>query len=436
MVVDLLQPAFHGLRSDGSPDWPPSPLRLAQALMAGCHGAGRDEDAVAALTALVSLPAPRIHTGRDVCGGVPATYTSKTGSPPGSRHASRANLNGWVDLSMVGLTTNNRTAKAQDAVYLSDPRIVFSVDDPQSSVDVVALDRAARRVPYLGRSQDMCDMSVVTTEPIYPEVTWQVKGSAGEGPASRGWSSQSVAWMDLKHELTVSGATVPVPSPIPAYAPAWRYVARNSPTQVAGVGGDDLVVVPFPRRCSGQRAMATAGAVRRMIAASWPEVSVFPCVNAGSQHSDGSGHGLAFFVDTPLVGSSAAVEAAVSARAGSPALFADPGAPTSARAVKTARWRQSSRRWVSATPVRSFPDIRVLSYHLPRWVGAYGADVESWSVSSSPVERWQHRCRQPGDGNDLWWLSMTLSHEVAGPLLVGASRDSGFGLFVPEENKR
>lgn len=62
--ITLLQPTFHGRRDRGEPEWPPSPLRVFQALMAAAAARwGEREQLVAAAPALrwlESLPAPEI----------------------------------------------------------------------------------------------------------------------------------------------------------------------------------------------------------------------------------------------------------------------------------------------------------------------------------------------------------------------------------------
>ena len=65
LSVTFLDPSFHGRGDGAEPEWPPSPLRLFQALVAAAHAASRHEAslsdrAVAALRWLEQQPAPVI----------------------------------------------------------------------------------------------------------------------------------------------------------------------------------------------------------------------------------------------------------------------------------------------------------------------------------------------------------------------------------------
>lgn len=64
ITVELLDPLFHGKSDDDRPEWPPSPLRLYQALLAGARAACRDaewnDQKAAAFRWLETLPPPTI----------------------------------------------------------------------------------------------------------------------------------------------------------------------------------------------------------------------------------------------------------------------------------------------------------------------------------------------------------------------------------------
>ena len=65
LSVTFLDPSFHGRGDGAEPEWPPSPLRLFQALVAAAHAASRHEASlsdrtVAALRWLEQQPAPVI----------------------------------------------------------------------------------------------------------------------------------------------------------------------------------------------------------------------------------------------------------------------------------------------------------------------------------------------------------------------------------------
>ncbi len=64
LTVRFLDPVFHGRRDGGEPEWPPSPLRVFQALLAAAAARGRSEElnagARAALEWLAARPPPRV----------------------------------------------------------------------------------------------------------------------------------------------------------------------------------------------------------------------------------------------------------------------------------------------------------------------------------------------------------------------------------------
>lgn len=64
LSVTFLDPTYHGRRTGGEPEWPPSPLRLFQALVAAAAARWgehqRLDTPVAAFEWLESLPAPAI----------------------------------------------------------------------------------------------------------------------------------------------------------------------------------------------------------------------------------------------------------------------------------------------------------------------------------------------------------------------------------------
>src|SRR5437867_872405 len=71
LTVTFLNPVFHGRRDGGESEWPPSPMRLFQALVAAAHAKWKQDEAernraVAALEWLERQPAPVIvaPTGR------------------------------------------------------------------------------------------------------------------------------------------------------------------------------------------------------------------------------------------------------------------------------------------------------------------------------------------------------------------------------------
>jgi len=67
--VTFLSPYFHGRRDDNMPEWPPSPLRLFQSLVAAVAAGRRLDRSRPALRWLEALPAPRIVAPTGEIGG-------------------------------------------------------------------------------------------------------------------------------------------------------------------------------------------------------------------------------------------------------------------------------------------------------------------------------------------------------------------------------
>lgn len=445
ITVDFYQPRFHGLDVRGHLEWPPKPPRVAGALMAGCHLPTADPDAVAALRALTALPNPVIHAPRTWPAELPDTYTHRTGGPLKSSTLNVQGLGEYLDATLAGLSATNRVPKPTRHTVLGGCRVVYEVEDPRGTVDVAALDRAARRVPYLGRSQDACDISVraferedhdadadaVTTAADDADdadptpVTWRPHvDAAGK---HRGWSPTLCDWMDLNHEATVSGGQIPAP-PIDPHLVRLTYtrVSHGTPPRRGTDAEAPLVVVPFGRSLASH---AVPRLFERLgipaLLAEAPGLVAFPAVFAGHEHADGALHGIGLAARDESVLSAAV--ARVSRERGQ----IDEERQRPLRTLEARTWLRSSTDWVSATPLRAFPDLRVASHVIGENVLRATGQAPTITWSKQPEEPWQSRWRQPPDGLDLWWAEIAFEEPVSGPLLLGASTDLGFGLFVP-----
>ena len=435
LTADFVTPAFHGLRDDGEPDWPPSPLRLAGALMSGCHHDLPDAEARAALAALVALPQPEVWVPDHVRADLPATYAPRSGAPT-SGAVTGKKLAKWADESLVGLASTARVAKPVGGVYLAGRRVVYLVDDPRQTVDVAALDRAARRVPYFGRSHNVCDVSAAHESPdtaADDEALSRWVPEPDRRGSTRGWSPASLPWMDANHEITVSGSPRPR-LPAGPYSVAMRYVR---PRRVPSIPSPGSAIRVLPLRRS-----QPAGAVRGLMSSlKVPSgTTLFPCVFTEGEYADGRVLGVAVLSalsTTPSAPDPVPLLAAESSlRAAHPDLFAEPGGSSAAVSLSPNFWGRSSRVWRSATPLRAFPDIRVVDRILVDELQRItGRSVQLLRADKAPRLPGEQRWRQPGDGLDQWWVSLMFDTEVAGPLQAGATQDEGFGLFVPDSSR-
>lgn len=429
IVVDFWRPEYHGLLEQPrfEPEWPPAPFRLAQALMAGCHRPDYDVGARQALEALVRLDNPSIFCARHDTADLPGTYTHRSDQGTIGESLGPLALKRIVDLSIGGLEATNRTEKPVGVVHLHGTRVVYQVDDPQGTVDADALDRAARRVPYLGRSHDGCDISVTRGADDSTEGLRRRRPHFDPRGSIRGWTAQSCTWMDREFDAASSGRGLPRLSPEP-YLTRLRYTADEPPGRSPQTAS--MLIVPTAQSIPSRRVPHFLEQHVRGVMSDQPQVRAFPCVSAGYPFADGRMRGIGLagaHIDD--------VRRAALALLDSRAFSLDPpGGPR--RVTEPARWQASSRRWISATPLRAFPDVRVAD-------DVVGAEIEAatgqrpttitWvrDGGGSHMHPWQHSWSQLPDGFGLWWAELAFQQPTAGPLLAGRDTDRGFGLFVP-----
>lgn len=424
ITVDLWQPAFHGLDDRGGPEWPPSPFRLAQALMAGCHQPDVDGEARSALEALTALENPIIEAPTSTQARLPGTYTHRSGGPMEDKELGGAGLARVLDLSWAGLSTTNRTEKPQSCTLVDDCRLVYVVADPEGSVDAEALDRAARRVPYLGRSHDGCDLSVVASDGDgsgQPTGAGHVRlvPSARSDGRTRGWSARSCAWMDHNHHLTASGSQLRFS--------AEPYIARlrYAPASQAAPAARRSVVVVLPTRdpVPGPRVSALLRDLGPL------PIRVFPCVVAGHPRADGRMRGVGLVAEAGSSLAERLPEIALTLRQHSS--FQDAEA-LGIRVLDPERWQRDATHWSSATPLRAFPDDRVARELVAREAEELTGMRPMVDVSPTPTRAWQQPWPQPPDGLGLWWVELEFPSVVQGPLILGRTQEEGFGLFVQQ----
>jgi CRISPR-associated protein Csb2 len=81
LTIRFLDNTFHGKRNGGDPEWPPSPFRVLQAIVAGCSGCLSDQRR-AALNWLEALEAPTILAPRTRIGGTVLTFVPNNDQIP------------------------------------------------------------------------------------------------------------------------------------------------------------------------------------------------------------------------------------------------------------------------------------------------------------------------------------------------------------------
>lgn len=429
ITVDFCQPVFSGLDQFNEPEWPPSPFRLAQALMAGCCRPTLDAGARTALEALTRLENPEIILPSARTAKLPGTFTHRSGGPMEGSETKGKPLERILDLTVAGLSATNRTEKPQGRTLLADTQLVFRVADPEHTVDVEALDRAAARVPYFGRSHDLCDVTVSRADvpgdgPKLPsgcEHLVPVVDSRGTRGTTRGWAPNSCSWMDLNYATTTEGGQLPPFSPEP-YLTRLTYRRARSITRPSR----RVAILELRRPVSSPQIPELLARVLGSADLTSLGVTAFPCVTAGHQHADGRLRGIGLFGDD-----STQLREAVRRLRDSEELSSGPP-DLVAKVVDPAYWERTSRHWVSATPLRGFPDIRVVDPLIRDEVKTTTGEFATIGWSNKPERRWQYPWRQPPDGHSLWWARLTFAQPVPGPLLFGRTTEKGFGLLVPE----
>ncbi|GAA2094543.1 type I-G CRISPR-associated protein Csb2 [Brevibacterium salitolerans] len=430
VTVRLLRPAFHGLDSQGQAQWPPAPVRLLGALKAGAHALGDSQTAKRAHTALARIagsPPPVIHTPEAKDLRIPGTYTDRTWLPEKLTSAHGSKPEQYLGLEAFGLDSKNRDLKPQGAMALAGHVIDVHVDVDLSSDEIEALDAAAALVPYFGRSQDHAMLQVRPVErgstPSSSCVSWYPReDAAGQ---TRGWQPNTIEWMDENYTRVFGeDPALRVLPPLAAVA-----YTRSLTYHRVRVRKGSMTVIPLETSIEQHRVQKLFLEMSRLMPSGW---HVFPLTVSGHAAADGRlvGVGLLGPEGHDWAQSPAQLVLEAVANANLP----------SGRSVRLSgahepsTWENPSRRWISTTPLRGFPDARVLSHVLAEEIAArYGSASVVLDAQASPVRAQDHRWSSEGltDGFGQWWVTIETADEIEGPLMLGASTDRGFGMFRP-----
>ncbi|MFT3660146.1 MAG: type I-U CRISPR-associated protein Csb2 [Gordonia sp. (in: high G+C Gram-positive bacteria)] len=410
---------YHGLGRNDDPDWPPSPLRLLGALIAGAHTLESDDERRSVLGAVERLTfraAPVIHAPGHLHLRHPRTYTEKTA--PGTAGATAGVLDKFLDLTVVGMSTSSRTAKPVHGVLLEAPTIRFDVG-AMSDEDASLLQRAADAIGYFGRSQDHAIVTVSTSDP--EALPGEVVYEPHPDPLGRqrGWTPESVSWFEARHHAIMLDPGRPLPAEVGVFT-RLRYDRRSSsnPTAPPDTSRDPLTPVMFTR---GIR-LSDVPRQLRLVGALPEGVRAIPLVNFNRPGAKCYGF---------------AVSGALQPRLTAAALIRDRIGPLASEEVGVEsplfhRYTDmaAGRRWITATPIRAFGHPRMLERALTSVLPTGAIDVEA---STRPLDAWQQRFPDLDltDGLSQWFVRFTTPEAIDGPLSIGARTDLGFGLCVP-----
>lgn len=446
--VDLLRPTFHGLAEGGRVDWPPSPLRLAGALTAGAYALqdhGLQRQALAAIDQLVAERNPDIYAPEKLDLAIPATFTQRTGIP---EKLTANELGKVLDVSIHGFDTSSRSLKPLSAVALDGRSLSYVVESLDLDDDrLEALDAAAQHVPYFGRSQDPAVITVANelVERGAGRSKWIPVDSPGG--KSRGWQSNSPQWMQINFEIVRDARKQSLLS-AHGYSRTLRYmlVGESAQEGTSPEGTSPVVLIPVQQPIASQHVPKLMRRLNEKLEQQnlVGSAVAFPAVFSAFEHSDGRCLGIGFTVvnahevlsNETLSDLTGLVRGLTIENDSRPILR--PNRAT----LQTSRWTKAASTWKSATPLRGFPDIRVLDYALRSEIQSkYGQSltVEVVRAETEPIESWHVRWPTADfqDGLTQWWVQLELSGAISGPLQLGASTDLGFGLFsdVPEDDK-
>ncbi|MCT1556821.1 type I-U CRISPR-associated protein Csb2 [Helcobacillus massiliensis] len=424
------RPAFHGLRDDGSVDWPPSPARLCGALMQGAFGCDEStrETALSAIERICAAPHPVLTTPEAIELNIPPTYTDRTALPEKERLTS-GSLSKVMGMSHFGMDSLNRVAKPQNAVALAGTLVTVDIDVQLSKDEHRALGSAANNIGYFGRSHDPASFEVI--DPVLSvndshQVTW----FPTEHPRglSRGWNDRTMLRYTINHERTFS--TDPDVRDLPLI-PAHGFTTSLHYRTVRQNTEDRMAVFPLRRSVHQSHGRSIVHRVNEVIGRDRRAVLL---TSSGSPHARGQivGVGITSTEGEPVRHSMAAELVEV---IGDIERIHPQGKRVHApRAADARYWCRPSRRWRSTTPLRAFPDLRVLELDLKQQcLSELGVAPTAIDASPEPViasdQRW--RVDQYTDGLGQWWAILDFEEPVRGPLALGASRFDGFGAFQP-----
>lgn len=453
--VELLTGSYDAARADDQrlAEWPPHPARLFCALVA----AARDEADREALAWLESQLPPVVLAAQGSRTRARSAYVvTNTVSAGGGSQPHPGRTNGKRD---------------RVAAVPAVPRVQFlwSDADPAGAV-VEALDRMARRVPYLGRSSGVALVSA------------SVVADDGSMPALDGcvvFEPCGLTEADVTLRVPYPGYLADLDVLFEADQPTWQ-AARFLGYKVGGVAPEktpdapsvysDVVVLRFAGlRPEGRLAAQFTQALRRAVlgqagdsappvlhghgADGRPHVAFLALPHVGIKHADGHLLGLAVAVPdlsgeerrqivSAVLGLRRSEEdglCELSVRGiGTVGLSYEPGLvrPWS---VRPERWRNGSTRWVTATPMvlDRFPRNGDEAGEVLRACRTVGLpDPVDIQVSREPLLPGAVRMR-PVDlperlrGRLFRHVALTFDRRVAGPVLVGAGRHLGVGLLAP-----
>lgn len=269
LTITFLDPRFHGRRDGGEPEWPPSPLRLYQAIVAAAAApTGRIEGSFAdSLRWFERLPAPRIVTPAHRTGEPYRLSVPNNAMDLVVKAWARGNYDGSGDANPA----THRTMKTVRPTHLvggDQVRYIWALPEPLSQEDRRQADSiriAVRSIVALGWGIDLVvghgELTSIGAagEPIDPSNEQWAPGSQRDGTPLRTPKPGTFDSLLCRHRAFLNRVTddgfVPVP-PLTTFSvvgyrrasePKPRPFAAFTLRPIAGDGSDKKVSFPQHR---------------------------------------------------------------------------------------------------------------------------------------------------------------------------------------------
>lgn len=437
-------------------EWPPHPARAISAM----RSVATDEEA-AALRALERLSPPRVHAS-----GLASTSRSRTYVVTNRRAAGGGNLN------HPGRTSGLRE---RSSVFPLSPRVQMVWTHEDLGDDIVdMLDCVARRVPYIGRSTSFVLMGIRRVQDLTVPEPLELYEPVTNGSGDHRLRVAYPGYIDELEALYQDGA--PAWQASDGVAHPYRCVAAIDGSRAASVDFEspyrDLMVLRFrDHQPAGSLTPMFTAALRSLVMGQTseplppalhghgfegrPHVAYLGLPVCGHKHADG--HLVALAVAIPgmdetdrrrilrgILGPDAAgsVELRVPGFRGPFTLEYRPD-DARPRAATAAHWLRPSRQWVTATPIvlDRYPKNRDLAQGVAHSVRLAGLpdpvtiDVSSAALTTGGVQLSPRELPKRAQGRLYCHARIRFEQLVSGPVLAGAGRYFGVGLFLPERDR-
>lgn len=437
--------------NEGAVEWPPSPWRVLRALVSTWY------------TRWPQLPAPVLDGILSTVGSPPVYWTAPA-KPGHTRHylpdaGHRSDRTGGTDLALDPFLALPRD---------DDPHLLIRWEADLTGEQREALRKLAELVPYLGRAESVCEVTLLDTSPE-PDETWWRPNVEGDthvrllspaAPISRpllevrtvdvrkARRTQPPGTVWVSYSRTTPEPAAPVAAPGGSRVAAIRFAVHSrAPFRAThGVLLADTMHRAVTKRLDGGRVelLGHGGATTNHTHAHWVPLS-----------SDDEVDGLLVWAPVGITAGEVAAIIGTRWLSGQRGDYDVKGFPKTTLLLQSIgeidevapELCAASRVWTSHTPylpVRHHKRGRVpfdefLADDVRRELRHRDLpdDVTVTRVPSS--ERWALRFRRYREGDQLsrdvrpgFGLRLTFTQPRRGPLMLGQLSHFGFGVFVPE----